>query len=40
MVVGCLGGFKEEDIFLDLGVFLVGLKEEIPDFGESGEWNE
>ena len=26
MVVGLLGGFKEEDNFLDLGVFLVGLK--------------
>lgn len=41
MVVGCLGGFKKEDNFLGLGVFLVDLKrEEIPDLSESGEWNE
>lgn len=36
MVVGCLGGFKEEDNFLGLGVFLVGLKRRDIRLGEMG----
>lgn len=36
MVVGLLGGFKEEDNFLDLGVFLVGLKRRDVRLGEVG----
>lgn len=36
MVVGCLGGFKEEDNFLGLGVFWVGLKRRDIRFGEVG----
>lgn len=36
MVVGLLGGFKKEDNFLGLGVFLVGLKRRDIRLGEVG----
>lgn len=36
MVVGLLGGFKKEDNFLGLGVFLVGLKRRDIRLGEMG----